>query len=73
MLLLLPADTGEDLRGSLRQHYLEQVQRVCDAPAPHSQPSRPAERDAGWLPCIAKTLDRSGGRVKGGKAETLKR
>ena len=38
----------EDLRGSLRQHYLEQVQRVCRAPAQHSQPSRPARRDD-WL------------------------
>src|SRR5882724_7854362 len=37
-------------KDSLRQHYLEQVQRVCGAPAQHSQPSpRPG---TGWLPVI---------------------
>lgn len=34
----VPGWAGEE--SSLRQHYLEQVQRVCRAPARHSQPLR---------------------------------
>src|ERR1051325_9186091 len=52
---------------SLRQHYLDQVQRVCRAPAQHSQPSRPLVRTTGWLPCNSEKLGSAGTMVKNEK------
>jgi len=56
---------------SLRQHYLDQVQRVCRTPAQHSQPSRPIFGTTGWLPCNSGKIDRSGRMVKNEKRVSL--
>ena len=64
-----PGHAGED--GSLRQHYLEQVQRVCRAPARHSQPSRRHTPALVGSPVTSSRLSPPRVRVKTSRAVIL--